>query len=191
MWMGGGGQTQKALPEPLRPNCEPAGLPPPPMEMLLIYVFLLRYGIFSFFGFPIIVYSYLMNNFCPTVSWWIVDTLFPPPPRDMLTPPMHRGKKFSDSWEKSINNSFWPRELKTIDIFYIFIIIKIKYFLVFSFSNSVHKKYSYFWEKSTGNTVAYGPMTSKPLTFLNLNFDNQDIVFFGFHFLNSVCTVSR
>ena len=86
--MGGGGQTQKALPEPLRPNCEPAGLPPPPMEMLLIYVFLLRYGIFSFFGFPIIVYSYLMNNFCPTVSWWIVD-----PPQGMLTPPMHRGKK--------------------------------------------------------------------------------------------------
>ena len=27
---GGGGQTQKALPEPLRSNCEPAGLPPPP-----------------------------------------------------------------------------------------------------------------------------------------------------------------
>ena len=41
--------------------------------------------------------------------------------------------------------SKWPPgELKTIDIFYIFIIIKIKYFLVFSFSNSVHKKYSYF-----------------------------------------------
>ena len=115
----------------------------------------------------------------------------PPPPRECLPHQCTGGKKFSDSWEKSINNSFWPRELKTIDIFYIFIIIKIKYFLVFSFSNSVHKKYSYFWEKSTGNTVAYGPMTSKPLTFLNLNIDNQDIVFFGFHFLNSVCTVSR
>ena len=97
--MGGGGQTQKAMPEPLRPNCEPAGLPPPPMEMLLIYVFLLRYGIFSFFGFPIIVYSYLMNNFCPTVSWWIVDTL-PPPPGNAY-PTNAQGEKSSQIFEKN------------------------------------------------------------------------------------------
>ena len=121
--MGGGGQTQKALPEPLRPNCEPAGLPPPPMEMLLIYVFLLRYGIFSFFGFPIIVYSYLMNNFCPTVSWWIVDTL-PPPPGNAY-PTNAQGEKSSQILEKNpLIIVFGPGSSKPLTFFIYLLLLK-------------------------------------------------------------------
>ena len=189
MWMGGGGADPKGPAGAFKAQLwasRPA--PSPHGDAVDICVFT-KIWYFFVFWFSYNSVQLFDEQFLPNCE--LVDSRHRAPPRECLPHQCTGGKKFSDSWEKSINNSFWPRELKTIDIFYIFIIIKIKYFLVFSFSNSVHKKYSYFWEKSTGNTVAYGPMTSKPLTFLNLNIDNQDIVFFGFHFLNSVCTVSR
>ena len=72
---------------------------------------------------------------------------------------------------------FGPRSSKPLT-FCIDFFTKIKYFFGFKFYLTVFYD---FCEKSTD--PPFGPSSSKPLNILNLFFDFQDIIFFGFRFL--------
>ena len=101
---GGGGRPQKALPEPLRPNCEPAGLPPPPTPLRYSYMFwLLRYGIFWFLFNSVRLFD---EQFLPNCEPVDGRHPAPPPPPGYVYPTNAQWeKKFSDFHEKSIRNS--------------------------------------------------------------------------------------
>ena len=119
----GGGRPQKALPEPLRPNCEPAGLPPPPPPLRCCwYMFwLLRYGIFWFLFNSVRLFD---EQFLPNCE--PVDGRHPAPPPGICLP--HQctvGKKvLRFSWKIH-------QELKTIDFLNVFTIPRCSIFRVF------------------------------------------------------------
>ena len=60
--VGGGGGVQKALKEPLRPNCEPSEMPPPPSIPGLMKLFQTEFllGFFNLWNF---VMSLVHSNF--------------------------------------------------------------------------------------------------------------------------------